>query len=184
MFLCTFCFQTHYGIYFFNFHLFYDQCKGKLAKILQDLQTHLFVPLDQEKRDLLIKAITPKRLTARSLNPNSIQKLLKHSFNSFVCLAHHFKRIPHIQEVINRNFCFDDPFFCYWFLYINNQDPNDTKACNLLLNQNVSSFCDQLKIHHDSYHILNHQEILKLASKEVFEIGDGNIEVTLSTYDY
>lgn len=103
LFLCTFCFQTHYGIYFFNFRLFYDQCKGKLAKILQNLQTHLFVPLHQEERDFLIKVITPKRLTARSLNPNSIQKLLKHSFSSFVCLAHHFKRIPHIQEAINRN---------------------------------------------------------------------------------
>lgn len=156
LFHCTFCFQTNNGIYFFNFYLSQSRYKGRLAKILQNIQTHLFIPLNKEEREVVIKALTPKHLTVRCLNLASIQKLLDRSLNSFVCLSHHFKHIPHIREVIDRNFCFDDPFFCYWFLYINNQDDNDTKACNLLLSKNVSSICNRFKMDERSYYELSY----------------------------
>lgn len=184
LFYCTFCFQTHCGIYYFNFTLYQHQFKGRLLKILQNIQIHPLVSLTQEEASFLLQSIAPKRHYVNCFNLESIQKLLKKSFNHFVCLTHQFRHIPHIQELMRKNLVFDNPFFCYWFIYISNKDDNDTRACNLLLNQSVLSFCKERELSEKTHYFLNHQEVLELASDEIFEIGDGNLEVILSTFDF
>lgn len=182
LFVCTFCFQTEYEIYFFDFKISQSQSKGRLKEILEKIQLYPYIPLEQEARDHLLSMIAPKKFTARCNNPQSIQVLIKKSHNVFICLKHNFKNIPHIRELINLNLCFEEPFFCYWFLSITNQDDNDTKACNVLLRKDVSSFCQKHKLNEDSCRILRHTEIPRFVNHEVFDIG--KIEVVLSTYDY
>lgn len=182
LFVCTFCFQTQHEIYFFDFELSQSQFKGRIKKMFEKIQLYPYILLKQEERDYLLSAITPKKLTARCINPPSIKLLAEKSHNAFICLKHNFKNIPHIRNLANLNLCFEEPFFCYWFLSITNQDDNDTKACNVLLNKTVSSLCKKHELNENSCHILSHTEILEYVNSEVFEIGE--IEVALSTYNY
>lgn len=182
LFNCTFCFQTQNQTYFFEFDISQAQFKGRIRKIFQNIQLYPYILLNKEDRDYLISFLSPKELTVRCNNPQSIQMLIKKSHNAFICLKHNFKNIPHIRELINLNLCFEEPFFCYWFLSITNQNDNDTKACNILLDKDISSFCQKHKLNKDSCRILRHTEILEYVNSEVFEIGE--IEVALSTYNY
>lgn len=180
LFYCTFCFQTHCGIYFLNFTLHQEQYQGKLLKILRNLQTSPFLPLHKDEVEYLLKVIAPKKLYVNSLNLVSISTLLEKSFNHFICLSHHFAKIPDIAKTISKNL--DTPY--YWFLYISNKDCNDTHACNLLLDQDISSLCQKYQLNEKSHIFLDTQEILQFATNEIFEIGNGDIEVALTTFDF
>lgn len=182
LFYCTFCFQTHCGIYFFNFTLCQDQYQGKLLKILRNLQNSPFILLNKEEVEYLLKVIAPKRLSVNSLNLASISKLLEKSFNHFVCLSHHFKKIPHIAKIISKNQIASSPY--YWFLYISNKDCNDTHACNLLLDKDISPLSQNSSLDEKTHIFLDNQQILQFATNEIFEIGDGDIEVALTTFDF